>query len=469
MVEFAAVARACEAEPVGRSVHGLGDVQITDATHDSRQVEPGWLYCCVPGETVDGHGFAGDAVDKGAAALLVERELDLPVPQMLVPSVRSAMGVAAAEVHQHPSRELRILGVTGTNGKSSIVQLLADIYRQAGHNTAVVGTLTHARTTPEATDLQRLLAQALQNGTEVVAVEVSSHALDMGRVNGTHFTSAVFTNLGHDHLDYHHTVERYFAAKSRLFVGGFTERAVINVDDAYGRRLAEMVNGEVHTYSLVDIQGLRFDGPTSTFVWRDRTVVLPLAGIHNVSNAVGAAVCAEANGVGIDDIVSGLEATSPVRGRFEMVAGSQPFHVAVDYAHTPDAMEAALIAARQVAGANRVVIVFGCGGDRDAQKRPEMGQVAEKGADVVIVTSDNPRSENPAVIVEAILSGVCDRSSVVVEPDRAKAIGAAIGQAGPGDVVLIAGKGHETEQIIGGTTLEFDDVAVARTLLEALA
>ena len=469
MVEFAAVARACEAEPVGRSVHGLGDVQITDATHDSRQVEPGWLYCCVPGETVDGHDFAGDAVDKGAAALLVERELDLPVPQMLVPSVRSAMGVAAAEVHQHPSRKLRILGVTGTNGKSSIVQLLADIYRQAGHNTAVVGTLTHARTTPEATDLQRRLAQALQNGTEVVAVEVSSHALDMGRVNGTHFTSAVFTNLGHDHLDYHHTVERYFAAKSRLFVGGFTERAVINVDDAYGRRLAEMVNGEVHTYSLVDIQGLRFDGPTSTFVWRDRTVVLPLAGIHNVSNAVGAAVCAEANGVGIDDIVSGLEATSPVRGRFEMVAGSQPFHVAVDYAHTPDAMEAALIAARQVAGANRVMIVFGCGGDRDAQKRPEMGQVAEKGADVVIVTSDNPRSENPAVIIEAILSGVCDRSSVVVEPDRAKAIGTAIGQAGPGDVVLIAGKGHETEQIIGGTTLEFDDVAVARTLLEALA
>jgi len=469
MAEFFAVARACNAEPVGRPVQQSDEVNITDATHDSRQVEYGWLYCCVPGQSVDGHDFAADAVANGAPALLVEREQDLPVPQMLVPSVRSAMGKAAAEIHGHPSRRLQVLGVTGTNGKSSIVQLLADIYNQAGLSAAAVGTLSHARTTPEATDLQRLLADAQKSGTEMVAVEVSSHAIDMGRVNGTDFTSAIFTNLGHDHLDYHGTVEDYFLTKAQLFAGGFTKRSIINIDDQYGRRLVDMAQGEVTTYSLADVQELRFDGPTSTFVFRDRTVVLPLAGIHSVSNAVAAAVCAEINGIGIDEIVSGLEATSPVRGRFEMVAGSQPFHVAVDYAHTPDAMEAALIAARQVAGPHRVLVVFGCGGDRDAQKRPEMGQVAEKGADVVIVTSDNPRSEDPDAIIEAVLSGIGDRGSVLVESDRAKAIGTAIGQAKSGDVVLIAGKGHETHQVIGARTIEFDDVAVAKSHLEVLA
>jgi UDP-N-acetylmuramoyl-L-alanyl-D-glutamate--2,6-diaminopimelate ligase len=427
------------------------------------------MFCCVPGATVDGHDFASAAVTAGAAALLVERPVDPDVPQLLVPSVRAAIGPAAAEIHGRPSARMPVLGVTGTNGKSSVVQLLSDIYNRAGRKADIVGTLKGSRTTPEATDLQRNLAEAHRDGFEMIAVEVSSHALAMRRVDGTRFASAIFTNLGHDHLDFHHTVDAYFSAKARLFAGGFTEHCIINVDDPYGRQLAAMAIGKVDTYSLADAGDLRFDGPTSTFVWRERDVRLPLAGAHNVSNALAAAVCAEANGIAVDEIVEALAATQAVRGRFEIVGGSQPFHVAVDYAHTPDAMEAALVAARQVAGARRVVVVFGCGGDRDAKKRPEMGQVAEKGADVVIVTSDNPRSEDPHAVIDAILTGISGREAVTVEPDRASAIGLAVGLAEPGDVVLIAGKGHETYQIIGDQTIDFDDAAVARSHLEALA
>ncbi len=466
MVDVAAVARACDAEIVGD-----GTVTLIDATHDSRLVESGWLFCCVPGAVVNGHDYAASAVKAGASALLVERPLPVDVPQILVGSVRQAMGLAAAEIHDHPSSKIQVLGVTGTNGKSSIVQLLADIYDHAGRKADIVGTLRNTRTTPEATDLQRLLARAVAGGVEMMAVEVSSHSLVMGRVNGTRFASAVFTNLGRDHLDFHHTVEEYFEAKALLFTEGFGSHFVINIDDAYGRRLAESVaktsSGTVETYSLADAAELDLQGPSAQFSWQGREVILPLAGSHNVSNALAAAVCAKANGIEVDDIVAALASTSPVRGRFELVPGSQPFHVAVDYAHTPDAMQAALIAARQVAADNRVVVVFGCGGDRDAQKRPEMGQVAEKGADVVIVTSDNPRSEDPNSIIEAILGGIGNPQNVVVEPDRAKAIASGIEHAGPGDVVLIAGKGHETYQIIGEETIDFDDVAVAKAYLEA--
>ncbi|MDH3293381.1 MAG: UDP-N-acetylmuramoyl-L-alanyl-D-glutamate--2,6-diaminopimelate ligase [Acidimicrobiia bacterium] len=464
MADLGEVAAACDAELVGGPT-----VRIVDATHDSRQVEPGWLYCCVPGHRVDGHDFAPEAASAGAVALLVERRLDVHLPQLVVPSVRAAMGPVAAEIHGHPSRQIQVLGVTGTNGKSSIVQLLADIYQQSGLRADIVGTLKNSRTTPEATDLQRLLAQAARAGHDMIAIEVSSHALVMGRVDGTRFASTIFTNLGHDHLDFHASIEDYFLAKARLFTEQFTDHHVINIDDPYGRRLAGMAPGKVDTYSLADADNLHYEGPSSSFSWRGRQIMLPLAGAHNVGNALAAAVCAEAHGIAVDAIVAGLAATRPVRGRFEMVGGSQPFHVAVDYAHTPDAMEAALVAARQVAGSNRVLVVFGCGGDRDAKKRPEMGRVAEKGADVVIVTSDNPRSEDPEAIIEAIMTGIGNRDHVMVEPDRAEAIGHAIDQASAGDIVLIAGKGHETYQIIGDETLHFDDVEVAAARLEALA
>ena len=443
------------------------NLRIVDAGHDARHVQPGWLYCCVPGSRADGHDFAPAAAAAGAIALLVERRLELDVPQILVESTRAAMGPAAALIHGDPSNDLTVIGVTGTNGKSSMVQLLSDIHSRAGQRTEIIGTISGVRTTPEATDLQRLLATARDTGKSVVAMEVSSHALSMGRVKGTQFASTVFTNLGRDHLDFHHTVEDYFLSKALLFTEGYSRHHVINIDDSYGRRLLDLAQGDVETYSMADVDELRYVGPTSHFRWRGRHVALPLAGDHNVSNAVGAATCAMANGVSIDDVVAALEQTVPVRGRFEMVAGSQPFHVAIDYAHTPDAMEAALTAARRVAGPNRVLVVFGCGGDRDSLKRPEMGRVAQRGADVVIVTSDNPRSEEPGAIVDAILAGIDTKNDVTIELDRRAAIGLAIAGADPGDIVLIAGKGHETQQIIGDQILDFDDAKVACEFLGA--
>lgn len=445
---------------------------IVDATHDSRAVEPGWLYCCVPGTTVDGHDFAPLAVKAGASALLVERLVDevRTVPQIVVPSTRAAMGPVAATIHGHPSSSITVIGVTGTNGKSSIVQLLADIFSHAGRRSEIVGTLKGARTTPDATDLQRLLARARDQGCDMVAVEVSSHALDQGRVNGTRFASAIFTNLGRDHLDYHLTIEAYFEAKAHLFTGGFTEQAIVNVDDPHGRLLLERIpeSVAVEIYSLDQAADLHYDGPTSLFRWGQHQIVLPLAGAHNVSNALGAATAAVAAGIPTEQVAAALEKSSPVRGRFELVSGSQPFHVAIDYAHTPDAMESALTAARQVAGSNRVLVVFGCGGDRDARKRPEMGRVAERGADVAIVTSDNPRSEEPGAIITEVVAGFAAPAAAVVEPDRRRAIEVALRQAREGDMVLIAGKGHETYQEIGETRLPFDDADVARSILEAL-
>lgn len=445
-------------------------VPVVDVTHDSRQVGPGWLYCCIPGTNFDGHAFAPRAMSAGAAALLVQQELDLPLPQIVVDDTRATMGFAAAEVHGRPSQNLTIVGVTGTNGKSSVVQLLDDIFAGVGTTTEIIGTVKGTRTTPESSDLQRLLARAVRDGVTAVAMEVSSHALSLHRVVGTRFAAAVFTNLGRDHLDFHGTVDAYFEAKSRLFVQGFCDLGVINSDDPYGRRLAELASSSmatVVTYGLDQAEDLQFDGPVARFRWRGLPVQLPLAGAHNVLNALAAATTASALGVCEQDVVSALAQTRPVRGRFELVEGGQPFHVAVDYAHTPDALQSALAAARQVAGDNRVLVIFGCGGDRDVQKRPEMGQVAEKGADVVVITSDNPRSEDPAVIIDSIVRGLHHPSAALVEPDRRTAIAAGLSRAQPGDVVLIAGKGHETHQIVGGHITEFDDRRVALDILGA--
>ena len=442
---------------VGPDPSGAAGVEVIDATHDSRTVERGWLYCCVPGANVDGHAFAPDAVASGASALLVDRELDLGVAQILVPDVRAAMGPIAAAVHGDPSRDLTVVGVTGTNGKSSIVQLLADLWRQVGTRGEIVGTLVGARTTPEATDLQRIFRSAADRGVEALAIEVSSHALALHRVDGTRFTIALFTNLTRDHLDFHPTMEDYFQAKARLFTPELSERGVVNADDAYGGRLLDRAVIPTEAYRLSDAESLRFDGAISRFRWRGHEIVLQLAGSHNVLNAVAAARCAELLGMEAVDIADALCATSPVRGRFEAVDAGQPFHIAVDYAHTPDALRAALIAARQVAGQGRVIVVFGCGGDRDVEKRAEMGRVAQEAADVVVVTSDNPRSEDPASIIADILDGIDDRDRVTVEPDRQSAIALAVARAEPGDMVLLAGKGHETYQIIGDQTIDFDD------------
>ncbi len=449
---------------------GQPEIELIDATHDSRAIEAKWLFCCVPGQVVDGHDFADKAVKSGAAALLVERQLPLDVPQIVVADVRAAMGHAAAAIHNHPSDKLMVIGVTGTNGKSSIVQVLVDIYAAVGTKADLIGTLKGARTTPESTDLQRLLVDAVEGGVGVIAMEVSSHALALKRVTGTRFAAAVFTNLTHDHLDFHGTVENYFAAKAELFNSAFTDVGVVNADDEFGRRLLDGERSDLtqmSPYRLSDAEQLRFNGAHSQFNWRGLDIDLPLAGAHNVSNALAAATTATR--LGLDDslVAAALGTTEPVRGRFELVDRGQPFLVAVDYAHTPDALRAALIAARQAAGTANVLIVFGCGGDRDVQKRPEMGRVAEHGADTVIVTSDNPRSEDPAAIMAAIRDGFRRPEQVSFEVDRRKAIELALNLAEPGDVVVVAGKGHETYQTIGDETFDFDDRLVVEELLEA--
>ena len=460
------VAKRIGAELIGQP---RSDALLSDATHDSRQVESGWLFCCAPGENADGHDFAAGAVESGASALLVERHVDLDCPQLLVPNVRAAMGPASAAVHDDPSAALTVVGVTGTNGKSSIVQLMSDIWRQVGTEAEILGTLVGSRTTPEGTDLQRSFRHAADRGIEAMAIEVSSHALSLGRVAGTRFACAVFTNLTQDHLDFHGTMDDYFEAKASLFVPELTDAAVVNRDDPYGQRLLERSSVPTVSYGLADAKDLVFDGATSRFRWRDQPVTLQLAGSHNVLNSLAAASCAELLGIGAVDIADALCATSPVRGRFEAVDAGQPFHIAVDYAHTPDALRAALVAARQVARDRRVILVFGCGGDRDPDKRADMGTIAEQGADLIMVTSDNPRSEDPNAIIDDILAGIDSEDRVTVEPDRQAAITAAIGAASDGDLVLIAGKGHETYQVIGDRTVDFDDREAALIALGVVA
>jgi len=443
-------------------------LSVVDASHDSRQIGKGWLYFCVPGANADGHDFAEAAKNAGAAGLVVQRVLPVDLPQLIVANVRSSMGPMASMIHGNPSSELSIVGVTGTNGKSSCVQLLSDIWNRSGARNEILGTLTNARTTPEATDLQRHLRSLVDRRVECLAMEVSSHALSMGRVHGTKFRCAAFTNLGRDHLDYHETVEAYFEAKASLFTPGLSDEAVINTDDPFGQRIAEAAAIPVTTFGLADAIGVSFQRASSTFAWSDLPISLHLAGAHNVSNALTAATCARQLGVAPEDIADALCSTQPVRGRFEFVDVGQSFTVAVDYAHTPDALVAALEASRHVANVEangRVILVFGCGGDRDIDKRPEIGRVAEDGADVIIVTSDNPRSERPQKIVDDILGGFSNRDRAIVDLDRESAIHRAIDHARDNDIVLIAGKGHETDQVVGSEVRSFDDRAVA---IEAL-
>jgi len=456
----------------------VGSVAVDDATtmvtgiaYDSRRVGAGELFCCVPGALADGHEFAGAAYEAGASALLVDHELDIGVTQLVVDDVRAAMAPLAAAFHHHPSRSMIVVGVTGTNGKTTTTALLASIFEANGWHSGLVGTLTGAKTTPEAPDLQAQLASFRDDGCQAVAVEVSSHALAQHRVDATHFALAVFTNLTQDHLDFHATMERYFAAKARLFEADLSERGVINVDDPHGSLLASAVSIPVTTFSIDDALELNVSATACSFRWHGHTVRVPLGGRFNAANALAAATAAHVLGIDDDVIVSGLERVAPVPGRFESVDAGQSFAVVVDYAHTPDGLAKVLSAARDGAGDGRVLVVFGCGGDRDAAKRPIMGRIAAAGADVVVITSDNPRREDPAAIISAVRSGILNDGSaiVVTEADRRTAIAIAIGHAAAGDVVVIAGKGHEPYQEVGDTRLPFDDRAVARQLLIEVA
>jgi UDP-N-acetylmuramoyl-L-alanyl-D-glutamate--2,6-diaminopimelate ligase len=460
-------------------------VEVSELAYDNRRVASGTVFFCVRGFTRDGHDFAGDAVDRGAVALVVDHPLGLGVPEIVVGDVRAAMAPAAARLHGDPTATLQTVGVTGTNGKTTTTYLVRALLEAAGHRTGLLGTVTSivggaahevARTTPEAIDLQATFAAMRDSGDSHCVMEVSSHALALGRADAIHWAAAIFTNLTQDHLDFHPTMEEYFAAKCRLFVDGRPQVAVVNIDDPYGARLASELRGVVPQLVTIAIDSpdadLRatdiesaFSG--STFVAGGLELRSPLPGRFNVMNVLGAVAAVRALGVGDATIAAALPEAGRVPGRFEPVDEGQEFAVLVDYAHTPDSLENVLAAARPLT-AGRLVCVFGCGGDRDRGKRPQMGEISARLADHTIVTSDNPRSEDPAAIVEEILVGIEDRSATDALVDRHAAIERAVALAGPGDVVVIAGKGHEQgQEFEGGRKLPFDDVSVAREALRA--
>ena len=445
-----------------------GGVEVRAVTHDTRSVQAGALFCCLPGALSDGHDHAPVAVAAGAVALLVERFVPVDVVQARVGDARAAMARLAAAFHGHPSESLRVVGVTGTNGKTTTTHLLRAVLEAHGWPTEVVGTLGGPRTTPEAPELQARLAAALSSGREAAAIEVSSHALVQHRVDGMRFAVAAFTNLGRDHLDYHGDVESYFRAKARLFDPERSACGVVNADDPFGRRLLETVAIPVRPYSLGDAVDLEVGPEGTTFRWEGKRVSLALGGRFNAANALCAATAARELGVTPDAVAAGLSAVQSVPGRYERIDAGQPFTVVVDYAHTPDALAEVLAAARATAGTGRVIVVFGCGGERDRAKRPLMGRVSTTAADLAILTSDNPRGEDPATIIEEVGSGARPER-LHVEPDRMRAIELAVGRARPHDVVVIAGKGHETGQAFADGTVPFDDRQAARSALEAHA
>ena len=459
----------------GLRVQGeLRDTAVTGSTHDSRSVQPGDLYAALPGAHVHGADFARQAVAAGAAAVLTDpagagRVSGVPV--LVADDPRSVLGDVASWVHGHPSRALTVLGVTGTNGKTTTAFLLEAGLRAAGHRTGLLGTVLtrigdeavpSVRTTPEATDLHALFAAMVERGVTAVAMEVSSHALALGRVDGVRFDVAAFTNLSQDHLDFHTDMEDYFRAKASLFTPRRAVRGVVNADDAYGRRL--LAAPEIPLVSVgsdaewrVGEIDLRPTG--SSFVVGPAAAAVQLPGAFNVSNAAVAVVALVAAGVDLDAAVSGVAGLTGVPGRMERVDAGQPFSAVVDYAHTPDAVATLLASVREVTP-GRVIVVLGCGGDRDRGKRPLMGRAAVEGADLAVFTSDNPRTEDAGAILDEMGGGWAHR-----DPDRRAAIAWAVAQARPGDTVVVAGKGHETGQDVGGVVTPFDDRDVLRELL----
>ena len=431
----------------GAEVLGDGSIEVDSVAHDLRDIGRATLFCCVKGSRFDGHDLAGDALARGAVALLVERSLGAEAPQLQVRDTRAAMGPLAAEVYGHPSRELRVCGVTGTNGKTTTVALLSSVLEAAGLPTVTIGTLSAHQpgrppNTPEAPELQAMLRTAVESGTKAVAMEVSSIGLAQHRVDATWFSVAVFTNLTQDHLEFHGDMESYFAAKRSLFAGDRVGAAVVNRDDPYGARL------------LAELKGSPF--PVIAYSVQDPAIPIQLPGTYNQSNAQAALAAAVALGVDRELAVDALAGVQRIPGRMDRVDEAQEFVALVDYAHTPDALAHSLGAARDLAADHRVIVVFGCGGDRDKAKRPLMGQVATELADRAILTSDNPRSEDPQAIITDVLSGAAS-GKLDVYPDRRDAIRAAVEMADAGDVVLIAGKGHETGQEVAGRVVPFDD------------
>lgn len=475
-ISLADLASACDAE-----LRGDGTVLVTDVTHDSREAGPGILFAAVRGFTRDGHAYVGEAIEAGAAAVCVE---DASVagdhPALVVASVRDSLGVLAARVHGDPSRILRVVGVTGTNGKTTTTHMIESIATASGIQQALIGTVGAringkpfpvARTTPEATDFQRLLASMAGVGVDVAAVEVSSHALTLGRVAATRFAIGAFTNLSQDHLDFHHDMEEYFQAKERLF--DQSDIGVVWVDDPAGDRIASEAKIPIVRVGIdsdADVRGVPvavgIDGSTfdASGPGGGARVHLSLPGRFNMANALVAAACANTLGIEWDTIADGIGRLGAIPGRFEVVETRRDCTVVVDYAHTPEGVRTVVEAAREIAGDGRVIAVVGAGGDRDRDKRPLMGRAAAT-ADIAIITTDNPRSEDPDRIVTEVVAGA--GSDARTEVDRRRAIRVALDEATAGDIVLILGKGHERTQEVGGILVPFDDREVARQ--EAMA
>lgn len=477
-----------------KTVIGVGNPDICSLVYDSRTVTRGSIFVCIRGADFDGHLFAADAVSKGARAVVADdeaqaRALSASVPVVLVPDVRAAMPVLANRFFGYPSRKLKLIGVTGTNGKTTTTYLVESILRSAGIDAGVVGTLGSRirgelipsdRTTPESVDLQALFARMVDERLGAVAMEVSSHALAKGRTHGTEFDVGVFTNLTLDHLDFHHTLGEYLDAKLTLF-RDYPRRsekpftAVVNIDDPRGKDVIAATHGAVITYGVHEAADIRASEITASAEGVSYSVSTPagntdielhLGGLFQVYNSLGAIGAGLALGVGLDGIRAGLEEVSSVDGRFESVRCGQDFSVIVDYAHTPDGLENVLRSGRSLTS-GRLIVVFGCGGDRDRTKRPIMGRMASEMSDVCIVTSDNPRTEDPDSIVREILTGINGdhRAEVMAITDRRTAIAEALSIARAGDLVLIPGKGHETYQILGRTKIHFDDREVVREIL----
>jgi len=472
------------------TVSGPTDPDISGLAYDSRQVRPGFLFVALRGAHEDGTRFIDDAIQRGAVAIVSEGSVRprRDVTHLRVEDARRALAEIACAFHGHPSAELEVIGITGTNGKTTTSFMVRDILAAAGRRPGLIGTVQYeigerripaSRTTPEASDLQAMLAQMLRAGCRSAVMEVSSHALEQKRVWGVDYDVGVFTNLTHDHLDYHGTIERYFSAKARLFAGlGQMEKratAVLNLDDPWGQQLAGMIGGSTaivtygtHPAATVRAVEIETDADGSRFTvrspWGEAQVRLPVLGRFNVWNALAAFATAAVRGVPVPTILAALERFGGAPGRLERVPCARGFHVFVDYAHTPDALANVLTALRPVTP-RRLIVVFGCGGDRDRAKRPVMGRVAADLADHVIVTSDNPRSEDPRAIIEDIVAGMPAAARREIIVDREEAIGRAIEVARPGDVVLIAGKGHENYQEFSRHIVPFDDREVARRWL----
>ena len=481
------------------AAHGDLDREITGLTDDSRRVSPGGLFVAVKGTQSDGHRYLNQALSAGAGAVVVEAgcvpagTLDsLGVPVIEVRDSRHVLGVLASRFHGDPSRRLKMIGVTGTNGKTTTTYLCKAVLEAAGAKVGLIGTVTYlignerieaTHTTPGAVELQGLFRRMVDAASDAAVMEVSSHALALDRTAGCEFGTAVFTNLTQDHLDFHAGMEEYFQAKLRLFAGlGPEGRAVVNLDDAYGTRIATATRARVWTYALdrpadlraedvrISLEGVRFTAqtPAGTVALRS-----PLVGRHNVSNILAAVGVGLEQGIPLATIAAGVANLTRVPGRFERVEAGQPFTVVVDYAHTEDALFRLLTTAEAVK-TGRIITVFGCGGDRDRGKRPKMGRVSAVYSDVVVVTSDNPRTEDPEAIIREVVPGVeaglreAGRGRYVIRVDRRAAIEEAVRTAQPGDLVLIAGKGHEDYQIIGKDKHPFDDRVVAREAIEAL-